>query len=121
VTNENITARTQEFLPVAVFVFFVSYVAFEVIHLIHSPGWKWKRTAKGCSEALAFLVLSMPITVGASFFASLIAGRFGFGALEEAAIMRYLAFLVLIPLLVIWNGHRWRTLKRTKSAKVDLV
>jgi hypothetical protein len=67
-TNENITPRVQEFLPLALFVFFLSYVAFEAIHLVHSPGWNWRRTAKGCLEAFAFVLISVSAGCGSHLF-----------------------------------------------------
>lgn len=96
-------------------------MAFEVIHLIHSPGWNWRRTAKGCVEAFAFFVLSIPIIVGVSYSASRIADRFSFDPLEESAICRYLALAILIPLLLCWNGRRWNASARLKRLTIDLV
>jgi hypothetical protein len=115
VTNENITVRVQEFLPLAVFVFFLSYVAFEASHLIHSPGWEWKRTAKGCLEALAFVVLSMPFVAGVYFLASHFGERFNLDTREEAVVGRFLSMIVVIPLLIIWNGRRWKRMSKAKS------
>jgi hypothetical protein len=116
-TNENITPRVQEFLPLALFVFFLSYVAFEAIHLVHSPGWNWRRTAKGCLEAFAFVLISVPLVAGATFLASRMADRLDFDTLEEAAIRRYLAFAALLPLLLYWNGRRWRRMSKAKSSR----
>jgi len=75
-------------------------VAFEAIHLVHSPDWNWTRTAKGCLEAFAFVVISIPLVGGVTFLASPIADRFSFDSLQEAWIRRYLAFAVLLPLLL---------------------
>ncbi len=115
-TAKEIAALVDQFLPLAFFIFFLSYVAFEVIHLIHSPGWNWRRTAKGCVEAFAFFVLSIPIIVGVSSLASRIADRFSFDSPEESAVRRYLALAVLIPLLLCWNGRRWRRVSKGKAS-----
>jgi hypothetical protein len=108
------TVRVQQFLPLAFFVFFLSYVAFEAIHFVHTPGWNWKRTARGCLEAFAFLVISIPLVVEATFLASRIADRLGFDSLQEAWIRRCLAFAAILPLLLYWNGRRWKRLSRKK-------
>jgi len=111
------TWLVHQFLPLALFVFFLAYIVFEVMHLIHSPGWNWKRTAKGCLQAFAFFGLSIPIIVGVSFVSSRIADRLSFDWLEEAAIRRHLVWAVLIPLLLYWNGRRWRQISKAKSPR----
>src|SRR5437763_7601069 len=116
-TSTDITVRVQQFLPPAFFVFFLSYVAFEAIHLVHSPAWNWKRTAKGCLEAFAFVVISIPLVAGVTFLSSRIAGRFSLDWLEEVWIRRCLGFAALLPLLLYWNGRRWKRMSKARSSR----
>ena len=110
-TEGSVASRVGGFLPVALFVFFLSYVAFEVVHLVHSS-WNWRRTAKGCFEAFIFLVLCLPVVAAASFMSSKIAYRFDLDEFEEAWLSKELALSILVLTLLLWNGRRWKLLRK---------
>src|SRR5450755_3452853 len=97
--TEKLISRVSDFMPLASFIFFLSYVAFETVHLVHSPGWNWRRTAKGCLEAFAFCVIAFPVVAAMSFLSGRIATRFHFDPFIAARLPLYLSAAVLTPLL----------------------
>jgi hypothetical protein len=105
----------QDYLPLAAGVFFIAFVTYEVIHLIHSRGWHWKRTAHGCLEAFAFFIACIPVVAGASILANKMCRWLGMNHVEEVTAMKWLSGAVMIPLLIVWNGRRWGQLKGRRS------
>jgi len=101
----------QDYLPLAAVVFFIAYVAYEVIHLIHIRGWHWKRTVNGYVEAFAFVIVCIPVVAVASILANKMCRWLAMDHAEEVTTMKLLSGAVMLPLLVFWNGRRWGQLK----------
>jgi len=112
----DILLRAVNLLPLAIFVCFLFFVGFEVLRVIRSPDWNWRHSLRGCLEAFLFLVVAFPVVIGVSLLSGRIADRFGFDYFEETKLRRYLGVAALIPILLFWNGRRWRRIGKKRPS-----
>jgi hypothetical protein len=70
---------------------------------------------RGYVEAFVFVVITVPVVATASMVAEWMCRRFDMRHVEETELMKLLSLVVMLPLLIIWNGRRWRRLRRSRS------
>jgi len=95
------------FISLAVVVFLIALIAFEVVHLIWSSGWHWKRSVNGCLEAFVFLVICFPVVIVVSMFANWMCRRFDMRHVEEIELEKVLSVVILDPFCCGGTGDGW--------------